>query len=356
MHSTGKALPGTNSSRIWQEGEEVYRKWKEEVKGSKNRGIGVAWCHYGVGYGGGIPDIGSIILELGYDGKINIISGIVDYGQGLRSVILQIIEKRLGIKEDGVRITLGSTIYPDCGSTVSSRVSLVISNALSKAITSFKDLVNKCFGKGRLSSNGFEGEGGLSLSYAQLFEEAMKKGITMMVQARHRLRTDEIEDVTGQGKAYARYTFGLQIVDLNVIPDKGKVDINRISALYHIGNVLSPQKAYGQVIGGIAMGIGMALKEQFMVDSNGLPITTSINQHGYTQAFEMPDISVKFINEPLSKNYDDLVGVSGIGEPAILPTAPAIISAIEDACGILITNLPATPIKIRRVYRERKRT
>ncbi|MBN1233017.1 MAG: molybdopterin-dependent oxidoreductase [Candidatus Coatesbacteria bacterium] len=353
-HATDQVLPGTDSSKLWTEGENIYKHWKDEVSAEKDRGIGVAWCHYGIGYGGGIPDISSIILEIDETGTLIVRCGIVDFGQGIRSVILNEIEKKIGLKADQVKIILGDTMYcPDSGSSVSSRVTVVIVNALLKALVALQEMVCEYFGRGKLHARGFHGETGLRLTYGQLASIARKKGVVLRVQRRHQMKTDLIPTNTSEGKAYARYTFGLQIADLSVNPEKGRVTVHRIAALYRLGKIASPEKAYGQITGGIAMGLGMALREQFYVDSSNIPMTTLLKQHGYIYPEEMPDIQVVFVDDPLPKNFDDHVGLSGIGEPAMLPTAPAIINAIEDACGILITNPPATPDKIKRALKRK---
>ena len=145
-------------------------------------------------------------------------------------------------------------------------------------------------------------------------------------------------DEKGQGVPYATYGFAAQIVDLTVNTDFGTVKLNRIVAAHDVGRAINPTLVEGQIHGGIAQGIGMALMEEYISGK-----TENLHDYLIPTFGDVPQIDIKLIEDPeLLGPY----GAKGIGEPALIPTIPAILSAIRHAVDIDITHVPALPHRI----------
>ena len=145
-------------------------------------------------------------------------------------------------------------------------------------------------------------------------------------------------DHNGQGKPYAVFGYGTQLVELSVDTATGRVELHRVVAAYDVGKAINPQLVVGQIEGGIAQGIGLALLEEY------LPGRTN-NLHDYL----IPTIGdVPPIETIIVETHDPVgpYGAKGVGEHSLIPTAPAILNAIHHACGIRIRSVPATPTKV----------
>src|SRR5690606_13213203 len=145
-------------------------------------------------------------------------------------------------------------------------------------------------------------------------------------------------DAKGQGTPYAVYGYGAQLAELEVDPGLGTVRLLKITAAHDVGKAINPQLAEGQVEGGIAQGIGMALMEEYV------PARTE-NLHDYLipTIGDVPEIETILVEVP---DPEGPFGAKGLGEHVLIPTAPAILNAIRDATGVLVTRLPATPSRL----------
>ena len=145
-------------------------------------------------------------------------------------------------------------------------------------------------------------------------------------------------DENGQGVPYAVYGYGAQLVELSVDTDLGTVKLHRITAAHDLGRVINPRLAMGQIEGGIAQGIGLALMEEY------LPGRTE-NLHDYLipTTGDMPQIDSILIEIP---DPEGPFGAKGLGEHVLIPTAPAILNAISHATGANLTRTPALPHRI----------
>jgi aldehyde oxidoreductase len=145
-------------------------------------------------------------------------------------------------------------------------------------------------------------------------------------------------DADGQGVPYATYGFAAQTAEVEVDIELGTVKVRRIVAAHDVGRAINPQQVEGQIHGGIAQGLGLALMEEYLPGR-------SENLHDYLipTVGDMPEIEVMIVEdrEPLGP-----YGAKGIGEPALIPTAPAILGAIRHATGVRLTRVPATPDRV----------
>jgi len=146
-------------------------------------------------------------------------------------------------------------------------------------------------------------------------------------------------DDMGQGNPYGTYGFGAQIAEVEVDVELGTVKVLHVWAAHDVGAAINPTQVEGQVHGGVAQGLGLALMEEY------LPGRTE-NLHDYLMPTfgDVPPIDVYLIEDPEPTGP---YGAKGIGEPALIPTPPAIFGAIYQATGVRMKQAPATPDRVR---------
>ena len=146
-------------------------------------------------------------------------------------------------------------------------------------------------------------------------------------------------DENGQGVPYAVYGFGAHLAEIEVDTELGTVRVLKVTAAHDVGRAINPTLIEGQIEGGVAQGLGMALMEEFTPGKGE-------NLHDYLipSAGDIPPVESILIEDPSPVGP---FGAKGIGEQAVIPTAPAILNALHDAIGIRLKKVPATPDRVR---------
>jgi CO/xanthine dehydrogenase Mo-binding subunit len=146
-------------------------------------------------------------------------------------------------------------------------------------------------------------------------------------------------DENGQGVPYAVFGFGAHMAEIEVDTELGTVRVLRVTAAHDVGRAINPTLIEGQIEGGVAQGLGMALMEEFFPGRGE-------NLHDYLipSAGDVPPIDSILIEDPSPVGP---FGAKGIGEQAVIPTAPAILNALHDAIGVRVRKVPATPDRVR---------
>ncbi|MCY4497959.1 MAG: molybdopterin-dependent oxidoreductase [Rhodospirillaceae bacterium] len=334
-----------------------WRGWKAlaaefNVDGNAHRrGVGIGCMWYGIG---NTSMSNPSTMEVGIDrrGRITLYNGAQEIGQGTTTIMIQICADALGVPVDAFDHVMGDTdLTLDAGKSSASRQALVSGNAARLAGEDLRAQV-------------------LRLSNASPDAHIQLKGAELIVtdgDATRRVdlsRLPEIDgsdvlrgrgtfdppttplDGNGQGEPYATYGFAAQIVEVDVDMELGLVRPLRFVAAHDVGRAINPTQVEGQIHGGIAQGIGFALMEEYIPGR-----TENLHDYLIPTVGDVPDIECIIIEdeEPLGP-----YGAKGIGEPALIPTAPAILSAIDDAAGVRIRSLPATPDRVRAALLERK--
>ncbi len=317
-------------------------------------GTGIASCCYGIGFGAGIRDSGNAVIECTWDGIFELKTGVVDYGQGAGTISCQIAAEVLGIPLDSISIQQPDTHKtPNSGSTVASRQTFITGNAILLASRDLRDKMLGFAGKHlgiRPESLKFNNEGLISmdgssgLSFKELHRLAAERGLELKGKGEFKGHeyTGMLDPETGQGKAYYPYTYGTQWAHVSVNSKTGEVKVLDMIACHYIGKAINPRFVKGQIYGSICMGIGYALKEKISLD-HGRVREQSMNELHLIRADEMPKVHIILLEDGI---FPGPFGAVGIGEPPLIPTAPAIANAIYDATGYRAGSLPVTPDKI----------
>jgi len=307
------------------------------------RGVGVASCWYGCG-NTSLPNPSTIKIGLRSDGTVVLHQGAVDIGQGSNTVIAQIAADALGIPLAAIRLEGGDTaITPDAGKTSASRQTFVSGRAAQAAGTSlrgallrFANVTDRAvldLAPGRLVIRDGDAARGLDLS--ALPRDA--DGYVFAATESYDPPTAPL-DAKGQGRPYAVYGYGAQIVELDVDLALGTVRLVRITAAHDVGRAINPMLAEGQIEGGIAQGIGLALMEEYIPGR-----TENLHDYLIPTIGDVPPIETILVEVP---DPEGPFGAKGLGEHVLIPTAPAILNAIRHATGVLVTKVPATPSRI----------
>lgn len=326
----------------------------------KKRGIGVGSMFYGIGYGFSRQDISSATIEICEDGSVIVRSGEVDYGQGSDTIFCQIVAEELGVRYDSIQmITADTFTTPNAGPTSASRVTYVTGKAMMKAAQAVKktlqSVAEEILGENDLI---FKDEKVYSMAnpdknitLEKLAKQCHLLGLKIVETAWHDITTKDVDPETGQGKAYSTYAWASQIAEVEVDTETGKVEILRIIAAHDVGKAINPSNVEGQIEGGAIMGMGYALEEEIKQEG-GYIKNTSLGEYMIPTSLDVPSIESHIIEVPVS---DGPYGAKGVGEPALIPTAPAILNAICNALDIRITELPANLENLHRLIREKEK-
>ncbi len=325
----------------------------------KGRGIGLSF--YGTGYGNGFPDVSKAKVILHEEGKIGIYAGATEVGQGAKTALLQIGAETLNISTENILfISEDTSLMPDSGTAAASRQTYNTGNAIKIACENFKHRLIK-ISKEELGLNSTRGlmleEGEIYLKFfpqkkISFKELANKYGDgTIEAEGEFVAQTVEMDPETGQGAPYWPYTFNACGVEVEIDTLTGRVEILNARFAQDVGRAINPNLAEGQMDGGFAMAIGYALFEDLNL-INGQIKNNKFSRYLIPTAMDMIDVEKILIEDP---EPTAPYGAKGIGEPVMIPIAPAILNAIYDAIGVRITELPVTPEKLREaIDRNRK--
>jgi CO/xanthine dehydrogenase Mo-binding subunit len=309
----------------------------------KARGIGVAACWYGCG-NTALPNPSTMRIGITPEGKVCLHQGAMDIGQGANTVIAQLAADALGLPVHQVTLIDADTaVTPDCGKTSASRQTVVSGKAAVLAAGALRSKVMQLANVGPDSQMSLTGgvltlvDGAVqrNVSLTELPEQA--HGYVIWAEESYDPPTEAL-DKNGQGAPYAVYGYGAQLAEVEVDLALGTVQVLKITAAHDLGKVINPLLAEGQIEGGIAQGLGMALMEEFH------PGTTE-NLHDYLipTIGDMPEIVSHMIEVP---DPEGPMGAKGLGEHVLIPTTPAILNAIRHATGAVLTQLPARPDRV----------
>ncbi len=307
------------------------------------RGVGAAGMFYGCG-NTSLPNPSTIRFGLKPDGRLSLHQGAVDIGQGSNTVITQIAADAAGLPLPLIDLVSPDTdLTPDCGKTSASRQTFVTGKAAERAGQALRRMLLRLANAGEGARLDL-GPGTLRLIEGGLIREvdlgALPRdahGYVLCAEETFDPPTSALDE-NGQGKPYAVYGYGAHLAEVEVDMRLGTVKVTRIVAAHDVGRAINPNLVEGQIEGGVAQGIGMALMEEFTPGRGE-------NLHDYLipTIGDVPPIESILIECASSAGP---FGAKGIGEQALIPTAPAILNAIHHATGARITHTPATPDRV----------
>ncbi len=312
--------------------------------GPLRRGIGVAGMWYGCG-NTSMSNPSTMRIGITPAGRVSLHQGAVDIGQGSNTIVPQIAADALGLPLAVIDLVSADTdLTPDCGKTSASRQTFVTGKATELAARALRATILRLANAGETATIVPEpgallvqdGDHARRIVLADLPRDA--HGYALCEERSFDPPTTPL-DADGQGSAYAVYGFGAHLAEIEVDAALGTVRVLKITAAHDVGRAINPTLVEGQIEGGVAQGIGLALMEEFHPGRGE-------NLHDYLipTAGDVPPIESILVEDP---SWVGPYGAKGIGEQALIPTAPAILNAIRDATGARLHRIPATPDRVR---------
>ena len=344
-------FPGAMAAALEKSGWNTFGERQARAR-DQGRYIGIGVANYVEGTGRGPYEPTSV--RISEDGHIHVATGAAAIGQSTKTMLAQVVAEQLGGDMSRITVTCGDTSAIELGiGTFNSRQAVMAGNAAhasaskvrQKMLTAASAMLD--VGEQALEiENGFvklRGDAGKRLGFGEISRAlAGLPGYFLPGNLDPGLSADEkviIDDMT--------YSNGCGVVEVSVDIETGIVDLNNVVIAHDCGNIMHPAIVDGQLMGGIAHGIGNALFEWMGFDENAQPVTTTLAEYLIVTATEMPaKIDLIACSTPTPLNH---LGVKGVGETGVLPMAGAIASAVEDALkpfNVKISNAPLSPPRL----------
>jgi CO/xanthine dehydrogenase Mo-binding subunit/aerobic-type carbon monoxide dehydrogenase small subunit (CoxS/CutS family) len=328
--------------------EAVSRARRAPSDGRVRHGVGVASMWFGIGTTTGERPSHADVALLP-SGRVAVLVGVTDAGQGSDFLLRRVAADTLDMPLEQVDLVRGDTdLTRDTGSCTGSRVCFYVGNAVHIAAGALRRAILEAAAhEMEVPPETLDLRGGdvvareapgHPLALVELAERLGLRGVRLREGGTFEPNTSPLDPVTGRGRPYATYATATHMAEVDVDLDRGTVRVRRVVAVHDVGRVLNPVGARGQVEGAVVMGIGFALKEEFEPG-----VTHGFAQYQIPTTHDVPDIETIFIER---RNAGGPFGSKGLGECALIPTAPAILNAVAEATGVRVTQLPATPCRV----------
>lgn len=327
-----------------------YVKKRQEYQhqmGRFRKGIGLACSFRGCSLGAEGVDATGAMVSVQYDGSVYIYSGLTENGQGLQTIFSQITAEELGIDVSRVRFMETDTaLIPDGGPTVASRSTLMGGNAMRLAAKKVREtILGAVLGVLRASAQELawgsnriwvKDDPARSISFDDAVEVARRRGELLTQIGWYKAPQVSWDEECGQGDAYFTYVYGCQVAEVEVDTETGYTKVLKITAAHDVGRAINPDTVLGQIYGGVAQGLGYALLEDLQ-QHNGIIKAQNFDEYLLPGTKDMPEIVPIIVENP--DRYGPY-GAKTIGEPTLEMTAPAIVSAVAQASGRRVRELP----------------
>jgi xanthine dehydrogenase YagR molybdenum-binding subunit len=328
-------------------GWEDYRRPAGE--GSKRRGIGFAAHDWG---GSGYPP-GYAWVKLNADGTADVVTGTQDIGTGTRTALTQVAAEELGLPLEQIALHLGDTAQgPYAPVSSGSATQATIGPAVRAAAADARaQLLEAAATYLEVPPTRLRVEGG------QILVEGESEPATTVAEVTGRIAPHMIQGHGARGPNptdKAVRTFGAQCVEVEVDVETGEVTVLRVVASHDCGRVINPTMVDSQVVGGVTQGLGYALSEERVVDAaRGVVLNANLEDYKVPTVADIP--LIHHVAADLPDPEANPTGAKGIGEPPLVPTAPAVASAVFDATGVRLRDLPLSRPKLLEALQRRSR-
>lgn len=326
----------------------------------KMRGRGMAASWYGIARTATIDRAGAW-AELDDGGTGKIVTGVTEIGEGILTLLAQVAAEELGIKPEDITIGDNDTARsPEAAHAGATRQTYMIGNSVALACRDARARLDKeladHWGVEQDTIAAFDGEvwsegSNFKMSMEEAVDICKKRGVVPVGSGSFTAHGTGLDPEDGSGSPWQAYVFGSQIAEVEVDTVTGEVQVLGIWAAHDVGRAINPRGVEGQIEGGVVQGLGQALMEDYQLEDG------HTKTHGFAKYILPTSLDIPQINTVIIEDRDPKspLGAKGIGEPALVPTAPAIMNAIYDAVGVRITSLPATPEKILAALEARAR-
>ncbi len=357
--TTGQRIPEPTARACM---EAALQRFREQTPAALlpphlKRGWGLSVICFGLGYGDGFPDASRARVRLADDGFVEVYTGGVEYGQGLLTVMSQIAAEELGVPLSRTRIIWADTQRTnESGSSSASRQTFFTGNAVKLAASELREQILDVAGAFlRIHPHEIELRDGVArgrqdpnrhVALSDLAAAGRQRGYGLEATGLFKPRTVCEQFDTGQSpRSFITYLFGAHITQVLVDTETGEVRVERHIACHDVGRAINPTLVEGQIAGGAAQGIGMAIMEE-VVMHEGRMLNPGFTDYILPTIRDVPPVECVILE------HDDPAGpfgAHGVGEPPLIGATPAVLSAIADAIGRFPRQTPCTPERLWRL-------
>jgi xanthine dehydrogenase YagR molybdenum-binding subunit len=329
-------------------GWEGYRR--STGSGTKRRGIGFAAHDWG---GSGYPP-GYAWVKLNADGTADVVTGTQDIGTGTRTALTQVAAEELGLPLEQIALHLGDTAQGpyapvSSGSATQATIGPAVRAAAADARTQLLEAAATYL---EVPAARLRVEGG------NILAEGESEPATTVAEVTGRIAPHMIQGHGARGPNptdKSVRTFGAQCVEVEVDVETGEVTVLRVVASHDCGRVVNPTMVDSQVVGGVTQGLGFALSEERVVDAaRGVVLNANLEDYKVPTVADIP--LIQHVAADLPDPEANPTGAKGIGEPPLVPTAPAVASAVFDATGVRLRDLPLSRPRLLEALQRRSRS
>ena len=320
------------------------------------RAWGFASAYKNTGLGGGAPDISNAEVELYDNGTFEVRSSSAEMGQGLVTVMRLTVAEEMAVSPEQVKVLVMDTdLTPNGGPTTASRQTYVTGNASRYAAKTLRDAITATMAEKYdvrpeqiRFENGIVHANGHSMTYAEVASEM--KAMGQKPRALYEYEAPKTQPLGTGGDMHFAFSFGVQAAEVEVNKLTGEVRVLKVISANDVGMAVNPLGLQGQVEGGVMMGLGNCLTEEFIMD-NGYVVTDHLARYRIPGIMLTPEITSIIVEHPTAEGP---YGAKGVGEICSIPTTPAITNAIYNAVGVRIDKLPVDQEMIAREIWERE--
>lgn len=338
----------TDFQARWRELDEPRPKSGD---GTPRRGLGLSLCFHGAGFTGlGEHRMRSpVSARLQSDGRLELLCAATEMGQGAVSTLPMIAAAAAGLRPEQIVMAEPDTdLVPDSGPTVASRTSMIVGGGTARVASElcarmldWKSSVET--GEWSLRDGELWRDGELQGSFEELVAQYLQAGNEPEHSVRHEPpEWQEFDDESYHGSAYPTYSYAAQVVELEVDPDTLETQLLDATVVAEVGKVLHEVQCRGQVEGGMLQALGYALLEEMKLE-NGRYLNDRLATYIVPTILDAPRMTVELMEAPWE---GEPFGAKGVGELPMDGGAPAVCAAIENAIGVGVDHIPATPERI----------
>jgi CO/xanthine dehydrogenase Mo-binding subunit len=253
-------------------------------------------------------------VEIDDGGTVKVVTGVTEIGEGILTVLAQIAAEEIGVRPEDV--VIGDNVA-DMWKVEPEKIQT--GNGYVWAVeTNFRE------------------------SMAEAVEHIKKRGVVPVGSANFTAHHTGLNPVDGSGTPWQAYVFGCQVAEVEVDTVTGEVQVLGVWAAHDVGRAVNPRGVEGQIEGGVVQALGQGLMEDYKL-AQGHTTTPGFAKYILPTSLDVPHVTSIIVED---RDPIGPLGVKGIGEPAMVPTIPAVMNAVYDAIGIRITSLPASPERI----------
>jgi len=339
-----------------ESGYRSKRSRRGRGSGPVRRGVGVSTIYYGAGLGGLSPYLtrAGAFVQVHADSSALYAVGTTEMGQGMRTVLAQIVADELGLPLERVSgVETDTSRVPDSGPTVASRATMMSGNALRDACARVR---KNLWGVGAsllgVGPHQVEAEGGVlrcrtdasrSVPLEDVAAECVARRIHLAAQGWYQAPRTSWDPEVGRGDAYMVYAWATNVAEVEVDLDTGEVRLLRLTAAHDVGRAINPVGVEGQIEGGSLQGAGYALTEEVLYEGGTL-LNPDFSTYIIPTAPDAPEIVPVIVESRYAKGP---YGAKGFAEQPLMGVAPAVANAVFQATGVRVRQLPITPERLR---------